>query len=134
MRSTLSRRLIQLAGVVFALVLLPQLPAAAQQRIERYQPPSRPTLSPYLDLFRQDSGLVDPYNAFVVPRRRMEAQARQFQSEIGAQQRTINQLQGELQGALQMRPTGARPTGTGGTFMNFSHFYPAAAAARAPRR
>ncbi len=93
----------------------------------RYRSPYGPTLSPYLDYFRRDTGVLDPYNAFIRPRR-------QLQNELGAivqQERAENvRLQNQIQG---IRTATAAPTGTGATFFNYSHYYrmqPAGASAR----
>jgi hypothetical protein len=123
MRTPIFRPMLICLATTLAFLVLPQANVEAQQRVERYQP-ARPALSPYLELFRQDSGVVDPFNAFVEPRRRLQSQSRQFQREIAGQQTTINELQRQVQGQIEIRPTGARPTGTGATFMNHSHYFP----------
>lgn len=84
--------------------------------------PARPTLSPYLDLLRADSGVISPYHAFVVPKQRIARQQRQQSSQI-------NRLQSQVQRLDQTWRTGRQreertPTGHGGVFQQYSHFYP----------
>lgn len=133
MRTPIYRPMLICLATAMACAVFSQATAEAQQPVDRYRP-ARPTLSPYLDLFRQDTGVVDPFNTFVEPQRRLQSQARQFQREIAGQQATINNLQQQVQTQLQMRPTGARPTGTGATFMNHSHFFPRGGPQAAGRR
>jgi hypothetical protein len=73
----------------------------------QYSSPWGPTISPYLDYFRRDSGLIDPYNAFVRPRRQVQNQI----DEVRAQQQYQDtQLRREIQGVRQSlaAPTGRR--------------------------
>lgn len=76
---------------------------------------SRPTLSPYLDLLRIDSGVLPPYHAFVVPRRKVEQQQARQGRAIGALRR---------QSAASERGSEPLPTGRGGQFQNTLHYYP----------
>ena len=86
----------------------------------RYSSPYGPTLSPYLDYFRRDSGVLDPYNAFVRPRRQLQNDINnivaQGQAENVRLQREITQLKG-------VRDPGAAATGTSATYFNYSHYY-----------
>lgn len=83
----------------------------------RYSSPYGPTLSPYLDYFRRDTGVLDPYNAFIRPRRQLQNQL----ADMAQQQQVENvRLQQQIQG---IRAATAAPTGTGGTFLNYSHYY-----------
>jgi hypothetical protein len=75
-------------------------------------------------LLRRDAGPVPNYYSLVRPQLQQQA--------INQQQQTINlqqqsQLQTQQQGLqrvqLEIRQPSARPTGTGGGFMNFDHFY-----------
>jgi hypothetical protein len=86
----------------------------------RYQP-SRPTVSPYLNLFRQNEGPLPNYHSLVRPQlqnieneRRQQAINIQQQTEI----RTLNR------GLSRIAQPAAASTGGGGTFRNFSHYYP----------
>lgn len=86
----------------------------------RYSSPYGPTLSPYLDYFRRDTGVLDPYNAFIRPRRELNYQlnnmAAQEQVENARLQREITQLKG-------VRAPSAAATGTSATYFNYSHYY-----------
>ena len=83
----------------------------------RYRSPYGPTITPYLDYFRRDTGVLDPYNTFIRPRRQLENQLGQMAQE----ERAANiRLQQQIQG---IRQETAAPTGRGATFMNYSHFY-----------
>jgi hypothetical protein len=93
----------------------------------RYRSPYGPTLSPYLDYFRRDTGALDPYNAFIRPRRQLENELGQMVQQERAEN---TRLQQQIQG---IRAESAAPTGTGATFLNYSHYYRAQPSA-APRR
>jgi hypothetical protein len=107
-------------------LLFPSVGAFGQVGSGRYQP-SRPTVSPYLNLLRRDAGPVPNYHTLVRPQLQQQAinqQQRainqQQQSQIRNQQRDLDRVQS---GLLQMRSPQASPTGTGSAFMNYSHFY-----------
>lgn len=90
-----------------------------------YVSPAGPTISPYLNLFRQDvGGIYDPYNQYVLPAQqaqsRLNQAMRQQQLEANQLRSNIGQLQGELK---QIRETGAAPTGVGAKFMNHGQFF-----------
>jgi hypothetical protein len=99
------------------------------QAQRRYQP-RRPTFSPYHDYFRQDTGLLDQYNTFVVPRRRLTSDMSQMQGTIDSQQAEIDSLNRQL---LQINGTLAGPTGKAGTFMNYGRYYPGSSGGRRRR-
>jgi len=86
----------------------------------RYQSPAGPTLPSQLNYFRRDVGVLDQYNTFVQPQRQLEAQLRQMNQqqldEYRSTQRQLEQLK-------ESRPSEAAPTGVGGVFLNYSHFY-----------
>lgn len=93
-------------------------PLQAQRQYRRYSPPAGSVFSPQLNLLREDTGAIgDPYNAFVVPRRQLENRlnymAKQEQTDARNTRQQLDQL----------RKAGAAPTGSGATFMNYSHFY-----------
>ena len=74
---------------------------------------SRPTMSPFLNYFRQDTGVLNRYHAFVQPQRRNS---------------TFSQLQNNRFRALKAETRQSSrqillPTGSGSVFMNLSHFY-----------
>jgi hypothetical protein len=110
-----------LAGIA---ILSAAEPAWAQNpRRSRYSPyrPSSPTLSPYLDLLRSDVGPLPNYHMYYRPRvqvrRTLEEQDLALRRQA-AGMRTLGTQVGQLQGAAAIRPTG-----TAGTFMNYSHYY-----------
>ena len=88
-----------------------------------YAPNNRtyvPRTSPlpiYLDYFRRDVGVLDPYNTFVVPQR-------QLNQTLRNQQYRINGLQQEQQSMRNGLNGGLAPTGTSARFFNYSHYYP----------
>lgn len=83
----------------------------------RYRPPAGSPLPRQLDYFRADVGVLDPYNTFVAPRKRLDQNLRQLASQQYAdEQRTQQSLS-------MIRQAGVAPTGTGATFMNYSHYY-----------
>ena len=96
-----------------------------QQQPNRYTPPAGPTISPYLQYFRQPTGVLNNYNQFVRPRQELRStlqnqnqQLRQLDDNVRNARRDINTLS-------QTRGAGVRPTGVGSAYMNFSHYYPA---------
>ena len=85
----------------------------------RFQP-SRPTISPYMNLFRRDTGPIPNYHLYVRPIQRQQA--------LNQQQQLLNVEQGmalqELQlGLNQVQRSATGSTGIGAGFRNFSHFY-----------
>jgi hypothetical protein len=78
----------------------------------RYQP-SRPTVSPYINLFRNDRGPLPNYHLYVRP-------VLQQQSINAQQGQAVQQLE---QGLRQTQATPLGPTGIGGGYRNFSHYY-----------
>jgi hypothetical protein len=86
-----------------------------------YEPQLRPTLSPWLKLYSRQSGPVDSYHSFVRP----ELQLR----ETFRRQDLLNEQQSAGMSELKTQVTGlqtggpVRPTGAGGVFMGYSHYY-----------
>lgn len=94
---------------------------------------SSPTISPYLNLFRQNlDDNTDNYNTLVRPQLQQQQINQNFQREAQAITRHVQSLSAKPafnpQGSEQYLPTG-HPTG----FMNYSHFYPSASTRR-PRQ
>lgn len=91
--------------------------STAYGQIRRYRPPAGSPLPTQLDYFRQDVGVLDPYNTFVAPHRRLNQnlQALQAQEDFNTRR-----TQAEIS---QIRESAVAPTGTGATFMNYSHYY-----------
>lgn len=92
--------------------------AGAQDNPGRYVPPAGPPLSPYLDLFRARTSVVDNYHAFVRPRFQLRGRLQEQAGQIDTLQRDVQELR-----RPQVPSSGAAPTGIGGGFMNFSHYY-----------
>jgi hypothetical protein len=114
--------LLFLAGVVASSATV----VSAQQRPARYTP-ARPTISPYLNLLRRDTGPVPNYFTLVRPEFQQRAINQQQQAinelqrqDLLNQEQSLQQLQDS---ALRLRDPSMRSTGTGGGFMNFSHYY-----------
>ncbi|HZL90632.1 MAG TPA: hypothetical protein VFB96_19850 [Pirellulaceae bacterium] len=132
MRALLSRRSLMTALALALLVGAADLCQAQGGRYRsyggRYTSPYGPTLSPYLDYFRRDTGALDPYNAFIRPRRQLQNQL----ADMAQQERTETaRLQQQIQG---VREAAAQPTGTGATFLNYSHYYRTGPGGAPPRR
>jgi hypothetical protein len=110
-------RLIVVATFLAALFALTPRPAAAQGY---YVPPGGSPFSPYLDLYRRDTGLLNQYYNFVIPRR-------QLAQTLDQQRTAINRLETQVQsvrGQLRPAPTAnIGPTGVGSGYMNYSHYY-----------
>jgi len=106
--------------LTFALLALAAGSSAFGQ-IPRYRPPAGSTMPRALDYFRRDVGVLDPYNTFVAPRRQLDRnlQLLQRQEDYNAQRAE----QGISQLNSQIKQSTAAPTGTGATFMNYSHYY-----------
>jgi hypothetical protein len=96
---------------------------ALAQGPARYEP-ARPTVSPYLNLFRRDLGRVPNYYTLVRPQLQQQAINERTQATL---QRQRTQLQGVRQQLLNVERSTMRPTGSGGGFMNYSHYYNAPA-------
>ncbi len=96
---------------------------------QRYHSPYGPTLSPYMDYFRTDPGVVSPYHQYIRPRRALDQRLREQQAGIGQAQREVGQLQMELRASdprQMMAAPPIAPTGRVPTHMNYLHYYPGA--------
>jgi hypothetical protein len=94
--------------------------AAWAQGPARYYSPSGPTLPSQLNYFRRDVGLLDQYNTFVQPRQQLDFQFQQLAAQQAADFRAT---QRQLEQIKEIRPSEAAPTGVGGTYMNYLHYY-----------
>jgi hypothetical protein len=82
--------------------------------------PSRPTFSPWLYLYRGQTGPLDPYNAWVRPQMEYQDAMRAIERRFREQETSINRLRQENQ---LLRESTLPPTGVGSRFMDYSHFY-----------
>jgi len=91
----------------------------AKRKPRAYVPPAR--LSPWLNLNRNDGGILDNYHTFVQPeiqlRKTLTQQKHQLQQQ-GTSIRALGQQMTDFK-----RESTARPTGTGSVFMNYSHYF-----------
>jgi hypothetical protein len=98
----------------------------------RYQSRSGPTITPYLDYFRQDNGQLTPYHNFVQPKFQLRENQQQVDGFMRQEMTRGANLQREVNQLQQLRQSTARPTGSGATYMNYSHFYPQGASPGIP--
>jgi hypothetical protein len=96
-----------------------QAPYFRPDRPARYEP-ARPTLSPYLNYFRGNTGLLNPYNTYIRPAENLGYDLQRQRADLARLQGHIRQVQGAVQ---QVENELLRPTGAGATFMNYSHYY-----------
>ncbi len=105
-----------------SVALLSVCPAYAQRGNPRQR--NHPSFSPWLDLYRRDTGVLDNYHQFVRPEIQLRKTLDQQRRAINRQDRGLQTL-GRDFGRFQ-RKSMARPTGTGSVFMNYSHYFPSA--------
>ena len=86
------------------------------QQIPRYQP-ERPTVSPYLNLLRNDTGPLPSYHGLVRPLVNQAAVNQRSAQEARSLGLAVQSLQ-------SVNSTTVSGTGTGSVFGNRSHFYP----------
>lgn len=89
-------------------------------RPSRFQP-SRPTVSPYLNLFRSDRGTVPNYHLYVRPLQQQRALNNRVQEQGVAQDQAVRQLGEQIS---QIRAASTSPTGIGAGFGNYLQYYP----------
>jgi hypothetical protein len=121
-----------LVAMLSVAVLLFDAGASYGQYQRRYQP-SRPTVSPYLNLFRFNNSVVPNYQSLVRPEQEA-LRFRQQQMQYDRQQtQSLGQLKSTVQG-MQQTPVNSQvvaPTGNaswfnrggGASFQNTSRFY-----------
>ncbi|WP_145301985.1 hypothetical protein [Crateriforma conspicua] len=83
--------------------------------------PRSPTLSPYLDLLRNDGGVLPNYQQFVRPKIQLRAQIERQNYEIQRQRRAIRSLDRRV--STPQAP-GNLTTGVRASFLRYSTFYP----------
>ena len=117
---TLPHRRLPLRGAVTWMLLAFVVGGVAHGQSPRmkYAAPQRPTLSPYLDLLRGDSGVLPPYHAFVQPRRAVQHQLSQQRQAIPGLQTELSRAPAFSSGSFS-----DRPTGVGGRFQTYLHYY-----------
>jgi hypothetical protein len=109
--------------------------AASNAQVRRYEP-SRPTVSPYLNLFRQNEfdQVLPNYHALVRPLQRQQEVNQQQQRILQQQSQALGQLQRNVAAVEQRQAEGplVAPTGQGSwfnrpsnraTFLNSSRYY-----------
>ena len=118
--------------------------AAAQRRTPGYA--NRPTISPYVNLFRANNGGLNSYFSYVRPQLEVQQFMQNASREVELNRRlalqdsvqlrdTLQQQTGGLEG-LQQRPSSnataiRRPAGR---FMSFGTFYPSNSGVQSRRR
>lgn len=102
--------------VAFGAVTLVGSEALAQRR---YTPP-RPTFSPAFNYFRQDTGLLDPYNAIYRPQQQLQASLGSINSQLNAQRDQVESLRSDL---LQVRGLETQGTGAAARFQSQSTYF-----------
>jgi hypothetical protein len=84
---------------------------------------NRPTVSPYLNLLRAESGVSAPnYQTLVRPALEMRQRSAQQQSSIRQLQSRVTNMQGQV--AAQSRGGSGFATGHPSRFMTYLHYYP----------
>ncbi len=84
--------------------------------------PQTPTISPWMGLWRQDTGVLDNYHTFVRPQTELNATLQMQNAALNRQAAGLQYLNNELM-QPQISPSGMTPTGQGATFMSYSHYY-----------
>ncbi len=79
-------------------------------------------MSPYLNLFRSESGGVDNYNAFVRPEQELRDTMQRQQTDLRQQSADIASLERQVAGPA--RTSVSRGMRSGGMFLQYLHYYP----------
>lgn len=85
-----------------------------------YGSPYQQRLSPYLDLMRDDRSVLPPYHSFVRPRQEFRQRLNRQAAQIGR----LGQAIGRPTSASTYSSSVRIPTGRGGTFYNYLHYFP----------
>lgn len=107
--------------LVTGLILVASASSAFAQRPQqtRYSSPYGPTLPLQLNYFRNDVGVLDPYNTFVNPSSQLQHRLRSIENQqIYDEKATQSAFK-----KLMSKPAQASQTGKGATFMNYSHYF-----------
>lgn len=90
---------------------------------------SRPSLSPYSNMFRSEAGMVDPYLNMLRPYMQQAPPPARTTTQqtppttMTNPGTTAESLRARQHTAQQQQAGGIAPTGTGSVFMNMGHFY-----------
>lgn len=96
--------------------------AGIAQDVPRYTP-QRPTISPYLNLLRNDNGTLPNYYSLVRPQLNQQRFDNRILSETQSQAKAVRSLS-SVSGENLVGPTGTASTfGNRSHFLNRSHFY-----------
>lgn len=117
-------------AVLFSLLVLGYNPSCSwsQETLQsRYSRPISPTLSPYLGLLREESGVLPNYYQFVRPQQQIQQSLSAQAGAIERQRQELGQIERRLGNSLSQqdrRRNGSAITGSGSGFLRYSHFYP----------
>lgn len=90
---------------------------------------SRPSLSPYSNMFRAEAGMMDPYLTLIRPYLQQSSPERTVHRQAAPGPTMSNpgmsaeSLRARQRAALQQQAGGIAPTGTGSVYMNMGHYY-----------
>ena len=115
------RRLAIALAFSVSLAALAEPSPAATPSGKYYRPPT-PTFSPWFDMFERNTGPLDNYHSFVRPTQRLYGTLQNQGTGLQRQDTGMRSLGRQVQ-QQQSRQPNVRPTGTGSTFMNLSHYY-----------
>jgi hypothetical protein len=118
-----TQRTLLLIGITVALGSLGLSRSLSAQAIypgvqRKPSPRLQPKLSPYLDLLRRDNSVLSPYHSFVLPRRELHQQQLSQAVEIDRLQQATY-----LQRHSKTGVSSRIPTGRGGQFQTYLHFF-----------
>ena len=108
--------------IVFIILALAATAKTAKTQVpyRSYMPPAGSPLPSQLEYFRPQSGVLDPYNQFIVPRE-------QLANRLGAitqqQASDYNAIERQLPKSDQIRKSQSAATGSSASFINYSHCY-----------
>jgi hypothetical protein len=100
--------------IFFSLTLIIASSEPAEAQARRYRP-SRPTVSPYLNLLRPDVGPLPNYHALVRPQLEQQITNKEIAAALEANSKRLQFLQS---GQGRVRDSGVRATGISGGFQS----------------
>ena len=102
---------------------LPVEAFSANRRRRSYSyTPQSPTISPWMGLWRQNTGALDNYHTFVRPQMQLNQTLQMQNAALSRQAMGLQALNNEINQPLENQ-SGMLATGQGATFMNYSHYY-----------